>query len=139
MRIASIILIALAAACGADATKEKFSFPTGDRDAGRQAFAELKCDYCHAVQGETFPAPRINPPVPVKLGANWTKPPTREFLVHSIIDPSHEITTDYKKELVTNAGVDSRMWDFSHIMTVRQLFDIVEFLHSLPPAKGVAQ
>lgn len=40
---------------------------------------------------------------------------------------------------MTNAGVDSRMWDFSHIMTVRQLLDIVEFLRAIPSAKGAAQ
>jgi hypothetical protein len=35
----------------------KFALPGGDPVKGRQVFADLECFKCHALQGETFPAP----------------------------------------------------------------------------------
>jgi len=49
--------------------------------------------------------------------------------VTSIINPSHKIHRGYSKELVESAG-QSRMADYSEVMTIEQLVDLVAFLHS---------
>lgn len=119
------------AGCAVRTTTVSDCLPGGDVVAGQTAFGELMCYTCHRVAGaaETFPLPTANPPVPVELGAEAV-PPTRGALVTSIIDPSHEIAPGYREELVAD-GQLSRMGDYSHLLTVRQLADLVAYLQSL--------
>jgi hypothetical protein len=63
-----------------------FHFPQGDPVAGRAAFAEMRCYVCHAVVGDTFPAPHATPPVPVALGPGLRELPVGE-IVESLMDP----------------------------------------------------
>jgi hypothetical protein len=50
-------------------------------------------------------------------------------VVTDIIHPSHKLPPDYPMENITS-GSRSRMADYSDVMTVRQLVDLVAFLHS---------
>jgi hypothetical protein len=70
-----------------------------------------------------------DPPVPVVLGGNVACEVTDGKLVTSIIDPSYEVSREYRRELV-KSGDESRMADYREMMTVQELVDIVAFLHT---------
>lgn len=109
-------------------------WPPGDPERGRAAFVALRCYYCHRVEGAELPSPLAQPPVPVTLGDRTRPAPSRERLVRGIIAPSHEFAPGYKEELIRD-GKLSRMGDYSDVLTVRQVSDLVAFLESLhPPA-----
>lgn len=100
----------------------------GDVARGRVAFAELGCNGCHRVVGEDFPAPTVDPPVPVALGGTVHAVRTDGYLVTSMINPSHKLA-GYPKDRVSTEG-RSRMPAETQDMTVRQLVDLVAYLQS---------
>ena len=114
-----------------------FRLPDGDVERGRRAFVELKCNACHRVNGLDLPPPVADPPVPVVLGGTTGTFRTDGDLTSSIINPSHKVPSTYSEELV-RSGEGSRMADYGDVMTVRQLVDLVAFLHSryeyVPPS-----
>ena len=103
--------------------------PNGDPAAGRTTFLQFKCNTCHMVSGSqakgmalpvtTAPAPLLNSDVAKQA-------PGR--LVTSIIAPSHTISRIVAEE---TQGDLSPMGDFSQVMTVRQLIDLVAFLRTV--------
>lgn len=108
-----------------------FRLPDGDAEKGMQAFQDLQCYGCHAVQGMEFP-PGDVASVSVVLGGNVTRVKTYGELVTSIINPSHKLAPGYKEEDVTIDGA-SRM-ELAHlndVVTVQQLIDLVAFLQPL--------
>jgi len=115
-----------------------FRLPEGDVEQGRVAIRELQCHACHEIAGGGFPVPVADPPVPVRLGGATPFVKTDGQLVTSIINPSHSLTYGHLGELTQTAG-ESRMADYTEIMTVKQLVDIVAFLQSIyevsPPAR----
>ena len=105
--------------------------PKGEPRSGRQAFLDLQCVVCHRAAGE----PAFPPPVSVSqgpdLGATLRLRPTSE-LAAAIVLPSHAISL--KTSDATKARLEgglSPMGDFSRIMTIRQLADLLAFLRSL--------
>ena len=97
----------------------------GDPAAGRRAYLSLKCNTCHTVVGEPIGAkrPRLAGP---QLGKSVALQPP-EQIADSITVPNHVISkTSGPWQL---AG--SSMGDYTHIMTVRQLMDLVAYLRSL--------
>lgn len=106
-----------------------FHLPGGDIDRGKLAFTELKCHACHEVAGVALPTPVAEPRVPVALGGIVPQSRTDGELVASIVDPSHHLVPGYDLDLVRTGSL-SRMGDFSESMSVRQLIDLVAFLHS---------
>jgi sulfur-oxidizing protein SoxX len=118
-----------------------FRLPEGDVQRGREAVLALKCYACHEFAGGNFPQPVADPPVPVRLGGETPFVKTDGDLVTSIINPSHRLTYGNLGEL-TEAGGESRMADYTEIMTVEQLIDVVAFLQSLyevqPPPRSSA-
>ena len=116
-----------------------FRLPDGDIDKGKATFLELKCHLCHTVAGVELPSPEVAPPVMVNLGGQVRNVRTYGELVTSIINPSHRLAKGYKKELIEVEG-KSRMTDYTEVMTVRQMINLVAFLQSryevvLPPVK----
>ena len=108
-----------------------FRLPDGDAARGRAVFAEMKCHTCHRVyQHDEFPKPAAEPSVPVSIGGRYARVPGDGELVTSIINPSHKISSRYAHTLVT-AGASSRMGDFGDSMTIRDLIDVVAFLHTV--------
>lgn len=105
------------------------ALPPGDVERGKTAFRDLQCHACHSVSGHDFPHPRVRPPVLVVLGTE-DRAPSRRELVNSIINPSHRIYPGIDRQLVQTNNV-SRMGDFTEVMTVRQLCDLVAFLETL--------
>jgi len=124
----ALVSIALVMCAPPERSPSGFRLPDGDAARGQEAFVNLKCNACHPVQGLNLPAPIADPPVPVVLGGGVDYQPTDGKFVTSIINPSHKVGR-YPAELVESGG-ESRMADYSDVMTVRQLTDLVAFLHS---------
>ena len=116
-------------ACNNPRSGAGFRLPAGDPERGKTAFVDLKCHECHRVAGVDLPAPTVEPPVPVVLGGEVPHVRTDGELLTSIVNPSHKIAPGYRSELVERDG-KSRMPDFSDVMTVRQMIDLVAFLQA---------
>lgn len=105
-----------------------FFLQKGNAEAGKKAFADLKCFACHQVQGaKEFPAPPAAKPGPVlsKKQAGYAA----GWIANSIVSPSHTIALNSEG---TAEGSDlSRMGDFTDTMTVRQMMDLVAYIQSL--------
>jgi cytochrome c2 len=115
----------------------KFGMPKGDPVAGKEAFRKMQCYGCHKVPGAGLPEERTSGGVGPDLVPAYSKLPA-EFLAESIMD-SHKYISG---EIEHYRGLDkksSKMGDYTTIMTVRELLDIVAFLKHLPsPDKGAA-
>ena len=125
--IALLPCVAAVAACGPE-SPFGFRLPDGDAAAGREAFVDLGCNACHEVAG--VPIEYLEGVAHVQLGGKTTHLRTYGELVTSIINPSHKIYPGIDRKLVQTNNV-SRMNDFSEVMTVRQLCDLVAFLETL--------
>jgi mono/diheme cytochrome c family protein len=139
MRQGLIVLSALAVLLGAVpgmAQRAPYAYdvvtvtlPRGNPQAGRQAFRDLKCYVCHRVEGETtFP-----PPVGEALGPDLERSLSRRpasDVAAAIIVPSHSVSVK------VSAAVKKRleqlqlspMGDYSRVLTVRQLADLLAYL-----------
>ena len=106
----------------------KFLVPPGDPARGREAFVAMECFACHAVGGEDFPktSKRAQEPGPELTGMGEHHP--AEYFAESILNPNRVIV-----EGPGYTGTDglSKMPDYSDVMTVRQLVDVVAYLRSL--------
>ena len=89
----------------------------------------LRCNACHRVRGLDLPEPVADPPVPVPLGGTVDYRPTDGKFVTDIIHPDHKLAPGFPEERLVSGG-GSRMPDYSDVMTVRELVDLVAFLHS---------
>ncbi len=115
----------------------KFTLPAGDAAAGREAFQKMECYSCHKVPGADLPMERSSGGIGPDLGPAYGKLP-REFLAESIID-SHKYISGTLDQYKGLDKVSSKMGDYSTIMSVRELLDIVEFVkQGGVPAKGAA-
>jgi mono/diheme cytochrome c family protein len=106
--------------------------PAGNKAAGRQAFADLKCVVCHRVAGETtFPTPISDMKGP-DLDRTLGQRPASE-VASAIIVPSHSMSVktspEVKKRL--EGMLVSPMGDFSRAMTIGQLADLLAYLTAL--------
>jgi mono/diheme cytochrome c family protein len=110
--------------------------PTGEAQAGRQAFLDLKCVVCHRVAGETtFPAPVSGTQGPDLDHTLGQRSPSE--VAAAIIVPSHSMsvkTSDEVKKRLEGMLL-SPMPDFSRAMTVRQLADLLAYLTSIEKEK----
>ncbi len=98
--------------------------PEGQPEAGRDAFISLGCRSCHTVAWDReLPAP-VSAVRGPELGVDLGKPGSGD-LATSIVAPSHDIAEKYRPP---SGGTVSRMGDYSEVMTVRQLADIVAYL-----------
>ena len=145
----ALLLLAVAVACAPseDSTSVmvRMVLPTGDAAAGRQTFIDLKCTVCHPVRGsQGLPAVENKEPGP-DLGVTL-QGQSRSVIVNSIVAPDHvnvedvELWTDLTPEERVWLGpgqvplaqeverTPSRMGNYLHVMTVRQLTDLVAYL-----------
>jgi mono/diheme cytochrome c family protein len=106
--------------------------PQGDRQAGRQAFVDLKCHVCHRVAGEKNSSPIVELEGPLLNSMLQLQTPSD--VAAAIIAPSHSLsirTSEAVKAQLSKQGM-SPMADFSRAMTVRQLADLLAYLRGLP-------
>ena len=129
LALAAALLLLLFGCEAGPKSSAGFRLPDGDPARGRQVVLDMKCYVCHRVVGGDFPGPSAQPPVPVVLGGDVPYTKTDGELVTSIINPSHRIAPAARTEQV-RSGQGSRMPDYGELMTVRQMVDLVAFLHS---------
>lgn len=131
-RLALPLLAVVLVSCGDQRTRlsKGFRLPEGDVARGKAAFVELKCNLCHSVDGEEIPG--IAAGSGHVLGGKIHRVKTYGELVTSIIDPKHDLAEDYAKKLDEGKreAAKSPMPPYNEIMTVKQMTDIVTFLHS---------
>jgi hypothetical protein len=109
----------------------KFTLPEGDPEAGKAAFQKMECYSCHTVPGADLPKERSSGGIGPSLVAGYGKLPA-PFLAESIIN-SHQYISGTIERYRGLDKVSSKMGDYSSIMTVRDLIDIVAFLKHLGP------
>lgn len=125
VRVVALLLVAglLLAGCGPKSARG-FRLPEGDAIAGEEAFLGLGCVRCHSVEGADFPPPlEYN----VHLGGESPNVTTYGELVTSIINPSHGVSWRYHP--AEGAPKGSPMPDLTGAMTVKQMIDLVAYLH----------
>ena len=103
--------------------------PEGDATKGAEHFVSLGCVNCHQVVGAELPDPVDAGPVRVLLGSNTGRAMSYNKLVTSIVNPSHKLTTRYRKDKVSQEG-QSLMTSYNDVLTVTQLTDLVAFLQA---------
>jgi len=108
-----------------------FTLPAGDPEAGKAAFEKMECYSCHKVPSAAFPQARAAGGVGPELVAAYSKLPP-PFLAESIIN-SHQYISGTIEKYRGLDKVSSKMGDYSSIMSVRDLIDIVAFLKHLGP------
>ncbi len=137
-----VVLFGLVACDSGPRSPIGFRLPGGDVEKGRAAFVELQCNSCHTVDEVDLPDPVVipSPSAMVALGGQVYEIRTDGYLVTSIINPSHKLARGLNKEQITTSTGESRMPDYTEIMTVQQLIDLVAFLQShytvIPPPQG---
>jgi hypothetical protein len=109
----------------------RFVLPTGAAAAGEQVFVKMECYSCHTVAGRRFGTATQNPGgIGPDLTAAHARLP-REYLAESVVNFERYVAHgQYKRGYVAADGT-SRMGDYSEIMTVRELIDLVEFLRGI--------
>ncbi len=139
--------LSLGACTQSDTDMVKLLLPEGDAAAGKQAFMDLGCPVCHTVRGvDGLPAPAA-PQASFELGPTIAGL-SRGGVATSVIAPTHvnaEATVLWSAsergqsvwlgpgQIVAEAESTqkrpaSRMTDYTGVMTVRQLSDLVAFL-----------
>jgi mono/diheme cytochrome c family protein len=109
----------------------RYTVPAGDATAGKQVFEKMQCYSCHTVRGQRFGEPSQNPG---GIGPDLTPAHGRlpaEYLAESIVSSSRVVAHGQFRAAYRAADGRSRMGDYSEIMTVRELIDLVAFLRSL--------
>ena len=108
-----------------------FTLPRGNVFDGEKAFAKMQCYSCHNVAGRYYvdPAERPGGLGPDLTAAHARLP--REYLAESIVNFERFLAHGNFAVTYKTPDGSSRMGDYSHIMTVRELIDIVEFLKAI--------
>jgi L-cysteine S-thiosulfotransferase len=121
------LLLVSVAACNSGTAEQQIALPDGDPAKGQLAFAELQCTACHSVRDVNLPLPEHLGPVTLELGGKVSKVKSYGELVTSVINPSHRLARNIKKQQIDIEG-ESIMPVYNDVMTVSQLIDIVAFL-----------
>ena len=109
-------------ACNQSANE--FALPPGDSDAGKAAFVDLGCNYCHTTSDVELKPSNQN--LNLKLGGTVVRVKTYAELVTAVINPSHKISNF--SAAVTDSTGQSKMPLYNDVMTVQELVDIVTYL-----------
>jgi mono/diheme cytochrome c family protein len=98
----------------------------GNAAEGRKAYLALKCNTCHTVAGEPIGAkpPRLPGP---QLGKSQALQ-SPEQIADSIAASNHVMS---QKPGPWIGAAESPMGDYTRVMTVRQLMDLVAYMRSL--------
>jgi L-cysteine S-thiosulfotransferase len=135
-RVVSIVVACgLLQACAAE-WGPGFHLPQGDADRGREAFIALGCNVCHSVAGHE---PPLSGPGTVVLGGDTTRVKTYGDLVTSIVNPSHEVASEYRISATQQSPMTFAF--LNEVVTIQQLVDMVAFLQDeyefIPPPVSV--
>ena len=106
-----------------------FALPEGNPREGRAVFLKLQCNHCHMVSGKAaqgIALPMTSLPAPLLDPELARQDPG--YLVTAIIAPSHDMA---KGTAQLKEGKLSPMGDYTRIMKVHELIDLVAFLRSI--------
>ena len=103
-----------------------FALPTGDIENGKINFVGLSCNQCHSVSDLSWEGIE-GKDVHFRIGGEVTKVKTYGELVTAIINPSHRIARNFKREMMAGDSL-SPMPNYNEVMTVQELIDLVTFL-----------
>lgn len=135
-----VLFITLSSACNNHGLVKSnhFKLPPGDALNGQIVFVEMQCIECHTLSGEEYidelqeylvGLGMSKRKLSIEIGNEKTRVKTYAELVTSIINPSHQLAEGYPKEHISADG-KSKMPSYNDILTVNELIDLVEFLHS---------
>lgn len=131
----SLALLVLLSACGKeqqDRQADGFVLPEGSAERGQQVFVEMGCRQCHAVAGAELPEYDGVVSLQIELGGKRAKIKDYGELLTSVVHPKHVISDEYKRlqNKEESERGETAMPDFNSRITVAQLIDLVQFLHS---------
>lgn len=136
-RALSLVLFTFAllavSACSEEGRPVKgFVLPKGDVAQGEQVFIDFNCHVCHTIPDVDFPAVEFTPPFVVPIGGEVYRVKNYGELLTAVVNPDHIISPKYiaMLERADRDAVISPMPYYGEDMTVAELIDLVEFLHS---------
>ncbi len=106
----------------------QFTFPAGDAWAGEKVFVKMECFSCHKVAGRSFRRPDTGGVGPELSPGHAKFPP--EYLAESILN-RHKVIAGNDDRYRGQDKRGSKMGDYSEIMTVRELLDVVAYVKSI--------
>jgi hypothetical protein len=139
---ATVVTLGLAWAIGGLAAEPKapqlpqnwtFEWPSGDQAAGKAAFRKMQCYGCHRVPGSDLPDERTAGGVGPDFVPAYSKLPAT-YLAEAIMG-RHRQMSGTLEHFVGLQKTTSEMADYTTIMSVRELLDIVTFLKNLGAPK----
>jgi L-cysteine S-thiosulfotransferase len=133
--LALLALLALACGCGkrdSELTADGFVLPEGDAARGQTVFVDSGCVQCHVIAGMDLPAHPQASEIQIELGGKRARIKDYGDLLTSVVNPQHVIADAFKRTLSAEekARGETPMPDFNSRITVAQLIDLVQFLHS---------
>jgi mono/diheme cytochrome c family protein len=125
--------IGVAFATATDSTPQvpqgwQFAFPKGSAWAGEKVFVKMECFSCHKVAGRSFRRVDTGGVGP-ELGPGHARLP-REYLAESVLN-RHKVIAGNEDRYKGEDKLGSKMGDYSEIMTVRELVDVVTYIQSI--------
>ncbi len=131
--IFSLFAVLVVSACSDEGRPVKgFTLPEGDIAQGEQVFIDFNCHACHSIPGLEFPDVDFTPPFILEIGGEVYRVRNYGELLTAIVNPDHIISPKYKAmlERADREALISPMPYYGEEMTVAELIDVVEFLHS---------
>ncbi len=104
--------------------------PSGDATRGKEVFLKYGCYNCHSIPGVELPERTVEPPMVFALGGRIHSVRGYGDLITSVMWPDHTVSPKFVGALKA-AGEDPtevQMPDFTDVMTVSEMVDLVEFL-----------
>ena len=129
---ALVWISALLAGCAEKAAPVKdFVLPKGDVVAGQEVFNSVGCRFCHSIANLDLPPFHSEQVLNIQLGGEVYKVRSYGELLTSVVNPEHKkLAVNLQQLPEEGQQLESPMPDFNDVMTVRQLIDLTEFLHS---------
>ncbi len=105
-----------------------FTLPAGDAIQGGRVFSKRECYSCHKVARRSFRRPDAGGVGP-DFGPGHAGMPAA-YLAESILNP-HKLIAGEERRYRAEDGRSSRMTDYTEVMTLRELVDVVAYLQSV--------
>jgi len=129
---AMVVLLALTACSGDNKPVKGFVLPKGDIAQGEQVFVDFNCHACHTIPGTEFPEVEHKLPFILDIGGKVYRVKNYGELLTAVVNPDHIISPKYKAmlEQAEREAIITPMPYRGEDMTVAELVDLIEFLHS---------
>ncbi|MFT4767675.1 MAG: hypothetical protein ACI8RN_000804 [Glaciecola sp.] len=128
--LVAVVCAVLLGACSQERPPVKgFVLPEGNTETGALVFIEMGCPQCHVVADSDITQPQ-DAALRIQLGGNIHYVKHYGDLLTSIVIPDHRISAQYQPPSADEESMVSPMPAFTETLTVAQLVDLVEFLHS---------